>query len=102
MQCNWDVPDRISLRNRTTRVWVDTLADRIAVCDISSSIAGRLATGGYRVHNSHFRHPRVEPMPSRATDVPEASPVLRRYWPHCSLRQGNNITTRSDDKVWNG
>ena len=33
MQCNGDVPDRISLCNRTTRVWVDTLADRIAVCD---------------------------------------------------------------------
>ena len=46
MQCNWDVPDRISLRNRTTRVWVDTLAYRIAVRDVSSSIAGRLATDG--------------------------------------------------------
>ena len=39
MQCNWDVPARISLRNGTTRIWVDTLADRIAICDISSSIA---------------------------------------------------------------
>ena len=36
MQCNGDVPDRISLCNRTTRVWVDTLADRIAVRDVSS------------------------------------------------------------------
>jgi hypothetical protein len=101
MQCNWDVSDGISLRNRTTCVWVDTLADRIAVRDIiSSSIARKLATGWYRVHNSHFRYPRIEAMPSRAADVPETSPVLRRYWPHCSLRQGNNITTRSDDEVW--
>ena len=44
MQCNWDVPARISLRNRATRVWVDTLADRIAVRDVSSSIAESLAT----------------------------------------------------------
>ena len=102
MQCNGDVPDRISLCNRTTRVWVDTLADRIAVCDVSSSIAGRLATGWYRVHNSHFRHPRVETVPSRATDVSEASSVLRRHRPPYSLRQGNNITTRSDDEVWRG
>ena len=36
MQRNWDVPDRISLRNCTTRVGVDTLAVRIAVRDISS------------------------------------------------------------------
>ena len=77
MQCNWDVPARISLRNGTIRVWVDTLADRIAICDISSSIAGSLATGWCRVHNSHFRHPRVEAMSSRATDVSETPPVLR-------------------------
>ena len=81
MPCNGDVSDRISLRNRTTRVWVDTLADRIAVRDVSSSIAGSLAAGWYRVHNSHFRHPRVEAVPSRATDIPEASPVLRWYRP---------------------
>jgi len=33
MQCDWNVPDGISLRNCTTCVWVDTLAYRIAVCD---------------------------------------------------------------------
>ena len=100
MQLYWDMPGWINLRNRTTCVWIDTLADRIAVCDISSSIAGKLATRWYRVHNSHFRHPRVETMPSRSTNVPETSPVLRRYWPHCPLRQGNDISTGSDDKVW--
>jgi len=44
MQCNWNVPDEISLRNCTTRVWVDTLAYRIAICDVSSSIAWGLTT----------------------------------------------------------
>jgi len=43
MQCNGDVPARISLYNRTACVWVDTLTDRIAVRDVSSSIAGRLS-----------------------------------------------------------
>ena len=40
MQLYWDVPGWISLRNRATRVWVNTLAYRIAICDISSGIAG--------------------------------------------------------------
>ena len=102
MQRDWNMPDGISLRNRTTRVWVELWPTALLYCDVSSSIAGRLATGWYRVHNSHFRHPRVEAMSSRATDVPEASPVLRRHRPPYSLRQGNNITTRSDDEVWRG
>jgi hypothetical protein len=41
-------------------------------------------------------------MSSRAADVPETPSVLCRYCPHCSLRQGHNITTKSDDEVWCG
>ena len=49
-----------------------------------------------------LRHPWVEAMSSRATDVPEAPPVLR--WQRSSRppRERNDITTQRDDEVWCG
>src|SRR6266852_3829581 len=38
-------------------------------------------------------------MSSRATDVPEAPPVLRRQWPSRPLRDGNDIVTSSGDVI---
>jgi hypothetical protein len=57
MQLYGYVPGWLSLCHRATRVWVDTLAYGVAICDVSTRIARRLATRWYRVHNSHFRDP---------------------------------------------
>ena len=60
MQLYWHVPGWVSLCHRATRVWVDTLAHDVAVCDVSTRIARRLDIIGDSVYLVYAKLQQVE------------------------------------------